>query len=309
MDVLSKVLDSLHFNGSFYFATDFYSPWSVEVPKYKNVARFHYVARGLCWVRVGESAEPVRLSAGDIIIIPHGTRHILSDTEDRDPISLDEAFAKNNYEGHGLFTIGGGAVTHGTQLVCGHFEFSESFRHPFLSQLPSHIVKQHTGQGSETWIKDTLNFLSHTANANFGGSAAVIKRLSEVLFIQMVHYWNRTNELNKGFVAALNDQQISKGLLAFHNNFADDWTVEKLAFESNMSRSSFAERFKAYMGESPMQYVTTWRLENAKRLLHESQKSLERIANEIGYESAAAFSKAFKRAYDRNPGEFRKSIS
>ncbi len=306
MDTLSRILDILHFNGTFYFTTNFHSPWGVEVPAYKNVARFHYVKQGTCWIRIEGLDEPKLLSSGDLIVIPHGTRHILSDSPERAPISLDEAFVQENYTGQGLFKIGEDISPHDTQLVCGHFEFAEHFKHPLISHLPSHIIK-HENEGVElTWLKDTLRFLSHTAMSQHDGSSAIIKRLSEVIFIQMIRFWNQKSNAKKGFIAALSDQHLSNGLKAFHENFTDNWTVEKLARESSMSRSLFSERFKQCLGLSPMQYVTDWRMQSAKQMLIASNLSLDSIAREIGYESAAAFSKAFKRLFDQNPSEYRR---
>jgi len=306
LDTLSKLLDSLHFNGTFYFATDFHHPWSVEVPSYKNVARFHYVTQGAVWVRIEGVDEPTLLSSGDIIVIPHGARHILSDTPDRAPISLDEAYTQTRYDGQGVFKIGDGNSSYGTQLVCGHFEFEELFKHPLISYLPSHIIKHENDGVDFSWMKDTLKFLSHTATAQTDGSSAIIKRLSEIIFIQIVRFWNTQQTPDKGFIAALNDYQISNGIRAFHDNLAAEWTVEKLARESNMSRSLFAERFKKYLDLSPMQYVTNWRMQTARKMLIESELPLQNVAQEVGYDSAAAFSKAFKRMFDSAPGEYRK---
>lgn len=308
MDTLSEILSSLHFNASFYFATSFHSPWSVEVPDCKNVARFHYVSQGACWVRIKGTATPQLLSSGDIIVIPHGAEHILSDAPDRAPISLDAAFSQTEYNGEGVFRIGDGDDSHGTKLVCGHFEFSETFRHPLITHLPDHIVKKENDGIDFSWMKDILKLLSHTAANQHDGSAAIIKRLSEVIFIQMVRYWSAKVNTDKGFIAALNDQYLSNGLRAFHNNFADNWTVDKLARESGMSRSLFAEKFKKYLDVSPMQYVTNWRMQIARQMLLESTLPLDSIAVEVGYESASAFSKAFKRLFGCTPGEFRKVV-
>lgn len=303
---MSRILDLLHFNGTFYFTTNFHSPWSVEVPRYKNVARFHYITQGICWVRIEGVDEPQLLSSGDLIVIPHGTRHILSDSPERAPITLDEAFAQENYTGQGIFKIGEDISPHDTQLVCGHFEFAEHFKHPLISHLPSHIIK-HENEGVElTWLKDTLRLLSHTAMSQHDGSSAIIKRLSEVIFIQMIRFWNQNSSVKKGFIAALNDQHLSNSLKAFHENYADNWTVEKLAKESSMSRSLFSDRFKQYLDLSPMQYVTNWRMQCAKQMLTETNLPLESIANKVSYESAAAFSKAFKRLFDQNPSEYRR---
>lgn len=306
MDTLSKILNSLHFNGTFYFATNFHSPWSVEVPSYKNVARFHYVTQGTCWVRIEGLEAPHLLASGDLIVIPHGTRHIISDTADRAPISLDEAFAQAQYDGQGIFQIGEGVSPHDTQLVCGHFEFSELFRHPLITHLPALIIKRENEGIDFSWIKETLRFLSHTATTKHDGSTAIIKRLSEVIFIQVIRFWSAQRDNKKGFIAALNDQHISRGLKAFHENYSAQWTVESLARESSMSRSLFSDRFKQYLDLSPMQYVTNWRMQSARQILIQSNLSLDGIAREVGYDSAAAFSKAFKRIFNQNPGEYRR---
>ena len=306
MDTLSKILDSLHFNGSFYFSTNFHSPWSVEVPNYKNVARFHYVTQGKCWVRIKGIDEPHLLSVGDLIIIPHGMPHILSDESDRSPISLDEAFAQDDYTGQGVFHIGSDISPYDTQLVCGHFEFKEFFRHPLVDHLPEYIITNENNGMEFSWLKDILRFMSYTATSEHNGSTAIIQRLSEVIFIQAVRFWYKSGENKKGFIAALNDQQLSKGLKAFHEDYSANWTVEKLAQESHMSRSLFSDRFKSYLDLSPMQYVTEWRMQNAKQILKETNIAIETIANTVGYESAAAFSKAFKRSFNQNPGEYRR---
>lgn len=309
MDTLSKILDLLHFNGTFYFSTNFNASWAVEVPQYQNVARFHYVTQGICWVRIAGVAEPQMLCPGDLIVIPHGAQHILSDTADRPPISLDEAFARTEYDGQGVFHIGEDLSPHDTQLVCGHFEFLEIYQHPLVAHLPSYIIKRENDGIDFSWMRDTLRFMSHTAKTQHDGSSAIIKRLSEVIFIQMVRFWNTQNDNQKGFIAALNDNHLSNGLKAFHDDYAALWTVEKLAQESSMSRSLFSDRFKHYLEQSPMQYVTNWRMQCARQIMTKSDLSLDNVAREVGYESAAAFSKAFKRIFKQTPGEYRRLAS
>ena len=307
MDTLSRILDLLHFDATFYYATNFQAPWSIEVPAYRNVARFHYVTQGACWVRI-EGVEPRRLLPGDIIIIPHGARQILSDEPDRPPTPLDQAYVESGYQGEGLFQIGDTISAHDTQLVCGHFEFADTFKHSLIDNLPVFIVRNENDGREFSWVKDMLRFMSHTAKHQHDGSAAILKRLSEVIFIQAVRFWQGSNEEPEGFIAALADPQLSRGLKAFHDDFANDWSVEKLARAAGMSRSLFAERFKHYLDLSPMQYVTQWRMQNARMLLTDAGNSINSIAIGVGYESVAAFSKAFKRVLGLNPGEYRRRI-
>lgn len=306
MDTLSKILDLLHFNGTFYFATNFNAPWGIEVPAYKNVARFHYVTQGHCWVRIKGIDKPQKLSVGDIIIIPHGAEHILSDETDTQPITLDQAMNQSSYEGQGTFTFGDETTNHDTQLVCGHFEFSEDYKHPLIDHLPQYIIRNENNNAGFSWLKDSLHFMAHIAKSEQEGHTAIIKRLSEIIFIQSIQFWQKEQNNKDGFLAALHDVNISRGLKAFHDDYASPWTVEKLAEHACMSRSLFSERFKQYLNRSPMQYVTHWRMQNARKMLTTNSMSIDQIASETGYDSLASFSKAFKRVVNKNPGEYRR---
>lgn len=308
MDTLSKILDLLHFDSTFYFATNFNAPWSIEVPNYRKVARFHYVTQGHCWVKIAGVEGTKMLSVGDLIIIPHGISHILSDLPNSPPITLDEAFTQADYHGEGVFHFGEDATLHDTQLVCGHFEFDNQYQHPLVDFLPQCIVLNENDGIGFSWLKDSLRFMAHVAKANQVGSLAIIKRLSEIIFIQAIRFWHETQNNQHGLIAALHDPQLSKGLKAFHSDFSSDWSVDKLAEVSCMSRSLFSDRFKKYLQLSPMQYVTHWRMQNAQKLLSESKLSIEQISTSIGYESLASFSKAFKRTVGENPGEYRRNL-
>ncbi|CAA0096361.1 RCS-specific HTH-type transcriptional activator RclR [BD1-7 clade bacterium] len=307
MDTLTKVLDSLHFESSFYFSTHFAPPWSVEVPQYKNVARFHYVTQGRCWVRIPTLDQPLLLNDGDLIIIPHGSKHILSVEPDLAPLALDDALEAANYDGSGYLEIGDAHHALSTQLVCGHFEFSDEFTHPLVEYLPDTIVINENDGMEYTWLKDSLRFMAHIAKNKNLGNGAIIKRLSEIIFIQSIKHWNEREQIQGGFLVALNDPQLSKSLRAFHDNYSANWTVESLASRAGMSRSLFSGRFKEYLNLSPMQYVTYWRMQNAQRLLIETGTSIDLIASAIGYETLASFSKAFKRTVGISPGEYRKT--
>lgn len=307
MDTLSNILNMLNFNGAFYYATDFHAPWSIQVPAYKQVARFHYVVQGHCWVRMGNDEKPRLLTGGDIVIIPHGQTHVLSDSADAVPVALEAALQQSNYDGQGVFSFGDPDTSNTTKLVCGHFEFDEDFNHPLVDSLPS-IISCNENAGMEfSWLKDSLQFLSHVARSDQMGAHSIIKRLSEIIFIQSVRYWHQQQSKDEGFIAALQDNHISKSLKQFHEDYACDWTVEKMASASGMSRSLFSERFRTALGMTPMAYVAQWRMQVAKKLLNESALSIDQIAATVGYESFASFSKAFKRITEVNPGEYRRN--
>jgi len=305
LDTLSKVLDLLHFQGALYFSTNFNGPWGLRVPQYKNVARFHYVTQGQCWIKLTKTEDTIRLSAGDMAIIPHGVEHILSDHSERAPVNLEDSLIINKYNGEGYFSIGNEVTLNDTQLICGHFEFG-NYSHPLLEHLPDYIHRNENEGLEFSWLKDNLHFMAHAAKKGRVGSSAIIKRLSEIIFIQSIQYWHQGQKETKGFLAAINDPNLSKGLKAFHDDASAHWTVDKLAEESCMSRSLFSAKFKEFLDLSPMQYVTYWRMQRARSYLSETDMSIETITTKTGYETLAAFSKAFKRTIGKNPGEYRR---
>lgn len=306
MDTLSQILDALRFDASFYFATNFNGAWSIAVPSFEKVARFHYVTQGRCYVEIDGEAQIQVLNPGDIIIIPHGSAHILSDEAGRKPQALDAVMQQVQYPGQGVFSLGDEQTSNDTQLVCGHFAFDNNFQHPLIDFLPAYITKNENHMLEYAWLKDSLRFMAHIAQHQPMGSEAMIKRLSEVIFIQVIRYWS-LKQSDKGFMAALNDPQLARGLQAFHQNTSTSWNVERLAEAACMSRSLLAEKFKHYLAMSPMQYVTNWRMQGAKLALSENRLSMEQIAEQAGYDSTAAFSKAFKRVLGTNPGQYRRN--
>ncbi|MDM3871319.1 AraC family transcriptional regulator [Porticoccus sp. W117] len=307
MDTLTNVLDTLHFGSAFYFSTVYSPPWSIAIPTYKNVARFHYVTQGTCWVRIEGVDQPMLLRDGEMIIVPHGCAHIMSYEADSEPMMLDDVLAAVQYDGGGKLLLGEPDPVASTRLVCGHFEFSQAYSHPLIQNLPPYIVINENNSSEYSWLKDSLRFMEHVATEGQLGSEAILKRLSEIVFIQSIKHWSATHEIDTGFVAALNDKQLSKCLTAFHSHYCGDWSIERMAEQAGMSKSLFSDKFKRFLNISPMQYVAHWRMQNAQRLLLESNHNLEQIANLVGYETVASFSKAFKRVLGISPGEYRRS--
>lgn len=305
MDVLSDVLDALRLDGTLYFWTDFGRPWGVRVPAFGRVARFHLVVRGHCWVRV-DGEEPTRLEAGDLVLIPHGAEHVLSDEADTRCRMLDEVIEAAGFTGEGALVYGGEDDGGPTRLVCGHFAFDEGFDHALLSQMPAALVVRWDEEVRGSPLEDVFRFIAREVQQGDPGYEAVVRRLSEVLFVQAVRYWARCARPDRGVLAALEDPGLGQALAAMHADPAAEWTVESLGRKAAMGRTAFAERFREVVGETPLQYLTSWRMQNAKRLLTESGFTLDRIARRVGYESAASFSRAFKRAVGQAPGTYRR---
>jgi len=189
MDVLSDILDLLKFKGSLYFTTDLSAPWGIEVPNYQNVARFHMAIGGDCWVRLGDTRDTIRLSAGDMILIPHGSRHYLLDRPETPVMTLDRVMEASGYKGDGHLVYGGQGEAY-SKLVCGHFEYDEQFNHPLMDELPDHILITGKQAMEFSWFDNAMKFMSYESLTSHLGADAIIKRLAEILFIHSVRLWS-----------------------------------------------------------------------------------------------------------------------
>ncbi len=305
-DALSQVLDAVKLRGSIYFHTHFSPPWGVRVPAYGRVARFHMALRGDCWLRVKGSQQALRLATGDLAVIPHGAEHILSDAPDREAIDVDEVVQRSGYVGEGALVYGDENENLACKLFCGHFEFDEGTLHPILQSLPDVIHVPNTQSMNAYWLESMLRFVSAEITADRAGSEAIIHRLSEIVFIQVIRTFVDDVGDDAGSLAAVLHPQFGRCLSKVHAAPEEQWTVETMASEAGMSRTVFAERFSALMGMTPLGYVTHWRMQQARRKLIDTELPLIEIAEGVGYGSEAAFSRAFKRQFDVTPGELRR---
>lgn len=308
MDTLSDVLATLRLQGTLYFHTEFRPPWGVRVPRHRQVARFHLVVRGICWVRVVGGGEPVLLEAGDLIVVPHGAEHVLADTPDTPCRTVDEVVRAAGFTGRGALVVGeldGGGPT---RLVCGHFQFDEEFQHPFLDQLPPAIVIRADEYATDSSLEGLFQFVAREVRSGRPGGDAVVTRLSEVLFVQAVRHWVEREQQRVGIVAALQDPSLAPALAAIHEAPTASWTIEALGRKAAMGRTAFAARFRDVVGQTPLEYITTWRMQLGKRLLRETRLSLDQVASRVGYESSASFSRVFTRQVGERPGAYRRRV-
>lgn len=308
MDLLSEILDSMSLKGQLYFRTCFNSPWAVTVPHYERAIRFHLAIQGECWV-TPEGHPPVHLRQGDMVMIPGGASHNLSDTETRTPMSLETVMEESGYTGSGTFVIGKGCERAAAQLMCGHFTFADGSDHQILRALPPLIHISASVRASSFWLDQALRLMAQQMLGDAPGSTAAVRRMSEVIFIETVRSCADQSESLAKLLEALTDPKISKAIVAMHRQTADNWTVETLASEAAMSRSRFAERFHELVGCGPLTYLSEWRLQRAKDLLADRRVSVQEVAGRIGYQSPAAFTRAFANMYGQSPTEFRRSIT
>jgi AraC-like DNA-binding protein len=307
MDVLSDVLGALRLRGTLYFTTEFGRPWGLRVPRLRNVARFHLVMRGTCWVRVMPDRPPILLETGDLVLVPHGEEHVLADTPDTPCRTVDEVVQAAGFTGKGALVYGDADQGGPTRLVCGHFEFDEGADHPLLAQLPPALVVPWNEAVQGSPLENVFRFIVREVQEGRPGHEVVTRLLSEVLFVQAVRFWADASEPDQGLLRALADPGLGDALAALHEDPASAWTLDALARRAKMSRTLFVERFRAAVGTTPHQYLTQWRMQNARRLLRDTRLSLERIATGVGYDSAASFSRAFKKVTGSSPGVYRRA--
>ena len=264
-----------------------------------DLAHFAMLSRGNCWLSVEGIAEPMPLTGGDCFLLARGISFVLRDSPQTRPRSSRGIALVNNVAHYG----GGGAPT---TIVCGTLSFNHASLKPITQLLPSFILIK-TEQARTLALHNTMQALASEMAEQTPGSEVVATRLAEVLFIQVLRAHIASGpKRNKGWLRAIFDPQIGTALNAIHDSVRTPWTVESLAKAAGMSRSGFAARFKELLGQTPLEYVSQWRMQKAMQLLQQRDTKLIDIARSVGYESGTTFSKAFKRVVGANPGEYLK---
>lgn len=299
-DVLSDVLDTVSVRGTLYFRTDFSPPFAIGVPPYGQAARFHLVVQGRCVVTL-PGGEDVALAEGDLVLVPHGSAHVLSDRPGRPAAALEAVLAEAGYTGEGALVVGAGDPAASTKMICGHCTFADGADHPLLRALPSVLYIPASERARFPVLDDVLRLVTRLVVTDAPGVAASLTRLSELIFIEALRTGIERSEDLKRLASAVYDPQVGRALTLIHHRLDQDWTLESLAAEVGMSRSRFAERFQQLVGIGPMGYLADWRLQRARALLAEPRASVADVSRKVGYGSQAAFSRAFSRKFGHPP--------
>ena len=312
-DVLSDVLRVIRLTGAVYFDFDLSAPWVAEAPPSREIAatvmpgcgrviEYHLIASGACWGHaVGQ--EPMRLAEGDLIIFPQGDAHVLSSAPGMRAAPDMAAFARQSTPMPYVYELGGGGER--ARVICGFLGCDERPFNPLLASLPP-VVHLATPR-STGWIATLLSVAVTESGSERAGRENVLARLSELMFVEMIRrYLESLPPAQTGWLAGLRDPIVGQALAAMHGEPAKGWTVEELARHVGLSRSVFAERFTGMVGEPPMQYLALWRMQLASRLLIEGG-SVAEVAGAVGYESEAAFSRAFKKLVGAAPATWRRA--
>lgn len=315
MDVLSEVLNAVKLDGAVFFNGEFSAPWCMREPDActmasylaapsKHVIIFHLLTEGRGHARIEQNSRPISLMAGDIVMFPHGDAHLMGNGPSVPPIDSAKQLQEFLAEGRVLSRFGGGGEL--TKLICGYLTCDRQLSQVFLAGLPPFVRINIRDTPSGRWLEDTLRYSVDHAEASSPGGAAVLAKLSEVLFVETLRrYIAQLPPAQTGWLAGVRDPDVGKALAFLHREPARPWTIALLSSEVGLSRSVLAERFRHYLSDTPIGYLTRWRLQLAAQLLNSTSKSVAEVAGEVGYESEPSFNRAFKREFHMPPARFR----
>lgn len=305
VDPLGEALHLLRMSGIFYTRSEVTAPWGIALPAIEGAMSFHVVAAGKCWLEVGGD-EPRWLLPGDLVLVPHSDGHRLLSEPGAPARRIEELPHEIVSERYAILRHEGGGSA--ARLICGAVRFDHPTAEHLVRLLPRLIHVEASRSPDPEWLESTLRLMASEAQRLRPGGEAVITRLADILVIQAVRWWIEQDPAARtGWLGALQDAQIGRALTLVHRDPARAWTVETLARAVGMSRSAFAARFTELVGEPAMHYVARFRMQLAHASLREGRETVGELATRLGYQSEAAFSRAFKRYRGISPGAARRS--
>ena len=322
MDVLSDVLRTARLTGAAFFPMEVSSPWVDEVPAAaefaaivlpgaEHVVSYHIVRSGGCWAAL-RAGPPRRLEAGDVFVVPHGDAYTMGSApglrSDLPPRAVLEFFRLMASPSAPSTVTEGGGGTERAQVVCGFLGCDLRSFNPVIDALPRVLyLRRRPGTRADRRLSQLVDLALAESRDRQPGSRSVLLRLSELLFIEVVRrHLESLTGAHTGWLAGLRDPMVGHALARLHDRPADPWSLERLAREIGASRSSLAERFRALVGQPPMRYLTRWRIQLACRRLRDDEAKVSAVALDVGYQSEAAFSRAFKSAVGASPATWRR---
>lgn len=315
MDALSDVLRVTRLKGGVFLHAEFSDPWCLGVKvmpescapflgEASEVIPYHYVIEGKLHVRVGDQSAH-ELGPGALALFPRNDYHLLGGDVRLPPIPSTQVVRRPSEGALSTIRLGDGGEP--TRIVCGFLAGEKLQSNPVVRSLPSVLCLDYTSGPSAAWIRSTFSYAADEIAAGRMGSETVFAKLSELLFVEAVRrYIENLPDGQAGWLAGLRDPYVSRALALLHARLKHPWTVDELGREIGLSRSALADRFIQVIGVPPMQYLTNWRMQVAAQELINSGKSIPQIADEVGYESEASLTRAFKRAMGAPPATWRR---
>jgi AraC-like DNA-binding protein len=318
MDALSDVLRVAHLTGGVFLHADFFAPWCIAArvaPEHcapalgpaSHLIIYHYVVEGDLQIRVeGEDDESLVIGAGEVVMLPRNDLHLMGSYLSLPPVAGGDLIRPPR-DG-GLFSIHHGGNGRRTRMVCGFLGCASTDRNPVISTLPPLLKLNIEQGGAAEWIRSTFQYAAQEISAGRPGSETVLAKLSELLFVETVRRYAETlPDGQSGWFAGLRDPYVARALALLHRDITRHWTVDDLGREVGLSRSALADRFIRLIGVPPMHYLASWRMQVATEKLRNTSSSLAQVAETVGYDSEAAFSRAFKKAFGVAPATWRRS--
>ena len=315
MDALSEILHAVKMEGAVFYNAEFSAPWGLRSPPSREVAGFlhntgkhviiyHLLTAGRAQGRVENAVHSVDLVPGDIAVFPHGDAHIFSNGSPQSIVDNGQHLKEIFSRGLSCSRNGGGGET--TQFVCGYMECDPELSKTFLGGLPPVFKVNIRNDRAGRWLENSIKFAAGESSANRAGSDAVLARLSEALFAEtMRRYMAELPPQQTGWLAGARDAVVGAALAHLHRAPEHPWTIASLGQRVGVSRAVLADRFRHYLGEPPMTYLSRWRLQLGVRMLTSTSYGVARIARDVGYGSEPAFNRAFKREFGVPPARFR----
>lgn len=305
-DRLARMLHALRMRSTFYCHAELGEPWALEMPAIPDSVSFHVVTTGFCWVRLPDG-DPIELRAGDLALVPHGAGHDLFSGPDAGPgyrvDLLPQTYLSEHYS---MLRHGGGGRT--VQLICGVVSFDDPSARELVRGLPAVLFVGGDTVSAASSVRDALRLMANELSHPQPGGEAVATRLADILVIQAIRGWiaaDTDRHSAEGWLRALQDERIGRAIEAIHDDPGAAWTLDRLAQIATMSRSSFSARFTQLAGVAPIAYLTRWRMTVARSRLLDEDITASRLATELGYDSEAAFHRAFTRVIGHTPGSIR----
>jgi AraC-like DNA-binding protein len=304
MDLLSDILESIRLKKLkaviYPKITVSKNSWGIDVPE-DNSSQFWRLLKGTCYLKVnGEAA--IKMKEGEIFFIPHGASHQISGNPKNKCVPAAQ-YGKALRNGAPLFK----GSDEETVLMGGHFEIDPSFKHPFINSLPKlmHI----TAMQSELcfWLNNVAIFMNDEISEEQAGTKVILARLADIIFVLIVRAYLNQENIEQGFLMALKDERISSSLKNMHEFPEKEWTIEQLATTAGMSRSLYSKEFKKSVGETPLGYLTNWRIIKSKEFLLATKENISEVAAKVGYQSEAAFNRVFKANVGVTPAIYRRN--
>jgi AraC-like DNA-binding protein len=320
MDALSDVLRVAHLTGGVFLHAEFSAPWCIATrvaPEHcapvlgpaSHLLPYHYVVEGELHIRVdGEDVEGVTIGAGEVVLLPRNDLHLMGSDLSLPPVAGSDIIQPP--KDGGLFSIRHGGGGGRTRMICGFLGCAGAEGNPVISTLPPLLRLSVEQGGAAEWIRSTFQYAAEEMSAGRPGSETVLAKLSELLFVEAVRrHAEALPDGQTGWLAGLREPYVARALALLHRDITRRWTVDDLGREVGLSRSALADRFIRLIGVPPMHYLASWRMQVATEKLRNTSASLAQVAEMVGYDSEAAFSRAFKKAFGAAPATWRRSNS